>query len=90
VTVQQKLTSITVSPANSTIKVLQQVQFTATALDQFGAPLLTQPKFTWSDNGKGAVSSTGLYTAPRRAGGPWTIGAAASGIKGTAKITVVN
>jgi hypothetical protein len=88
VTVQQTLTSITVTPATTTVQVQQTVQFTATAFDQFGQALSTQPKFTWTLSGRGTLSSTGLYTAPRRAGGPYTITASAGGIKGTAQVTV--
>jgi hypothetical protein len=88
VTVQQTLTSITVTPATTTVLVQQTVQFTATAFDQFGQALSTQPKFTWTLTGRGTLSSTGLYTAPRRAGGPYTITASAGGIKGTAQVTV--
>src|SRR5262249_52383561 len=88
VTVQQTLTSITVTPATATVHVRQKQQFTAVALDQFGAALATQPTFTWSLTGRGTLSSAGLYTAPRRPGGPYTITAAVGTVKGTAKVTV--
>jgi hypothetical protein len=63
VTVQQTLTSVTVSPATASIRVTGKVQFTATALDQFGNPLYVQPSFTWAIvSGPGKISSNGLYT----------------------------
>ena len=89
VTVKQTVTSITVTPATATVHARQTQQFTALAFDQFGAALLTQPTFTWSLTGRGTLSSTGLYTAPRRTGGPFTITAAVGAVKGTAKVTVV-
>ncbi|MBI3411902.1 MAG: IPT/TIG domain-containing protein [Planctomycetes bacterium] len=88
VTVQQKLTSIAVTPGTATLQVRQQLQFKASAFDQFGALLTSQPAVTWTVTG-GAITSTGLYTAPTRAGGPFTITASAAGFKGTAKVTVV-
>lgn len=41
-------TSISVSPLTPSIVVGNTQQFTATALDQNGAPMVTQPTFTWS------------------------------------------
>lgn len=58
------------------------------AYDQFGDPLEVQPVFTWRLTGKGSLTSTGLYTAPRRPGGPYTIRASAGGIVGKATVTV--
>jgi hypothetical protein len=90
VTVSQTLTSIAVTPATATVAVGHQMQFTATAFDQFGAALASQPAFTWSLTGRGTLSSTGLYTAPKRPGGPYTIKASAGGVQGTAKVTVTS
>ena len=39
--------------------------------------------------GRGTLSSKGLYTAPKRAGGPFTVKASAGGISGTATVTVI-
>jgi hypothetical protein len=88
VTVQQTVTTILVTPSTATIKVNQQLQLAATAYDQFGDPLSTQPTFTWALTGRGSLSRKGLYTASRRPGGPFTITASAGGVKGTAHITV--
>ena len=69
VTVNQTLTSITVAPASVTLNEYQTQQFTATALDQFGDSLASQPAFTWSRaSGIGSVNATGLYTAPGATG----------------------
>jgi hypothetical protein len=89
VTVAQTVTAILVTPGTATVVVQQKQQFTATAFDQFGSKLTTQPVFTWSLTGRGSLTRKGLYTAPRRAGGPYTITASLGGIKGTALVTVV-
>lgn len=89
VTVNQTLTTITVTPNTATVKVNSTLQFAASAFDQFGDVLSTQPTFTWTFNGRGSLSSKGLYSAPRKPGGPFTITASAGGVKGTATVTVV-
>jgi hypothetical protein len=64
VAVQQTLTTVKVSPASASIRVNHPQQFTATAYDQFGNALTTQPLFTWSVvSGPGTISSNGLYTS---------------------------
>jgi hypothetical protein len=90
VTVQQKITTIVVTPATATVVVRHKLQFSATAFDQFGAALVIQPAFAWSVTGRGSITNTGLYAAPNKAGGPYTISAKASGVTGTAKVTVSN
>jgi hypothetical protein len=40
-------------------------QFAASAKDQFGAPLASQPATTWSVSGGGSIGSAGLFTAAR-------------------------
>lgn len=89
VTVQQTLTSIVVSPGTATVSAGRTLAFLARALDQFGDNLAQQPVFTWSVTGRGTISKSGVYSAPRRAGGPFTITASAGGIKGIATVTVV-
>jgi hypothetical protein len=76
VTVQQTLTSITVTPATTAVADGKTKQFSATALDQFGIALVTQPTFTWSvaSGGAGTIdSSTGLYSAPASGVGSDTV-----------------
>src|SRR5262249_46500682 len=89
VPVAQTVAASRVTPGTATVVVRQQQQFTATAYDQFGSKLTTQPVFTWSLTGRGSLTRKGLYTAPRRGGGPYTITASFGGIKGTALVTVI-
>jgi uncharacterized lipoprotein NlpE involved in copper resistance len=90
VTVNQKLTAIKVTPGTATINVRQTLQFVASALDQFGNNLTNQPAFKWSLQGAGTINkNTGLYTAGRSSGGPYTITAVTGSFKATAKVTVV-
>ncbi|HXU63931.1 MAG TPA: malectin domain-containing carbohydrate-binding protein [Polyangia bacterium] len=87
VTVNQTLTSIVVAPASATIAPSATQQFTATGRDQFAAALSVQPPFTWTASG-GSISTSGLYTAPATAGGPFTVSAQNGSVTGTASVTV--
>ena len=64
-------------------------QFTATAEDQFGAALATQPSFTWTATA-GTISATGLLTAPDTSVNSATVTAGSNGINGTASFTVTD
>lgn len=89
VTVNQTLTTITVSPASASVNTGATQQFTATATDQFGTALSTQPSFSWTVSGGGTISSSGLFTAgASAAGGPYTVTASSGGKSGTASVTV--
>ena len=91
VIVNQALASISLSPATVTLAPKSQQQFQATALDQFGQKLATQPtKYTWSlaSGGVGSINTSGLYTAPSSGTGKATVQATASGMTGTAAVTV--
>ena len=88
VTVNQTLTSITVSPASTAVPVGSTQKFAATAVDQFGNPFSAPPTFGWSVSGGGTIDSTGLFTAGAAAGGPFTITATSGGLSGTASITL--
>jgi autotransporter-associated beta strand protein len=70
VTVNQTFTSVAVSPSPAAIGSGATEQFSATANDQFGAAMTTQPTFTWAvASGVGSIdSSSGLYTAPFASG----------------------
>ena len=48
VTVEQTLTTVSVSPASVDLAPNATQQFTATVLDQFGNAMDAQPSFTWS------------------------------------------
>ena len=89
VTVNQTLTRINVVPPSASVVVGTTQSFNATALDQFGVALASQPIFAWSVNGGGTISSLGLFTAGSTAGGPFTVTAASSGVNGTAIVTVI-
>jgi hypothetical protein len=91
VTVNQTLTSLQVSPASATVADGATRQFSATAMDQFGMPLATQPSITWSVDagGLGTVDTHGLYTAPATGVGSATVRATSGTVSGTASVTVV-
>jgi hypothetical protein len=88
VTVNQTLTTISVSPASVQVQVNTTRQFTGLAKDQFGLDMSVQPVFTWSVSGGGNISSSGLFTAGATAGGPFTVRAASGGESGTAQVSV--
>jgi PKD repeat protein len=88
VIVNQTLTTITVAPTSASVNTGATQQFTATAKDQFGTNLTTQPTFSWTVSGGGTISSSGLFTAGTTAGGPYTVTAASGGKSGTASVTV--
>lgn len=89
VTVNQTLTSITVSPSTASVNVNATQQFTAVARDQFNVAMAIQPAIIWSIvSGGGAINSTGLYTAPSSAGSA-TIRATSGSIFGSATVSIV-
>jgi hypothetical protein len=81
------LTTITVSPASASMQTGAQQQFSATAYDQYGSPLSPQPAVSWTVNGGGSISSTGLFIAGT-IGGPFTVTASSGSVNGTASVTV--
>ena len=80
--------SISVAPSSASVAVGQTQQFTATANDQSGNPLVPQPAFSWTVSGGGTITGSGLFTAGSTAGGPYTVTAAGGGVSGTAGVTV--
>lgn len=80
------VTTVTVAPTPATITVGTTQQFTATATDASGNPV--SASFTWSssDPAVATVSTTGLATGVTA--GSTTITAMASGVDGTASLTV--
>jgi hypothetical protein len=86
VTVNQTLSSLTVSPALMTLKPETAEQFTATGLDQFGNPLPLKAGVSWSAN-VGTITSGGLYTAPATAGSA-IVTAACGRLQGIASVTI--
>jgi hypothetical protein len=97
VTVNQTLTSLTVSPAPAGVARGGTVQFSVTgAGDQFGMSMTAPATVTWSlSSGGGMLSSMGLYTAP--AGGTVatvtataTVTAASAPASGSASVYVLS
>jgi hypothetical protein len=90
VTVDQTLTSDQVSPGSANLVDNGTEQFSATALDQFGLPLGTQPSFAWSidTGGVGTVNTQGLYTAPTTGVGAATVRASAGATSAAATVSV--
>ena len=82
VTVNQTLTSISVTPGTATVADNLTQQFAATAYDQFGNALAGQPSFAWSSTGLGSVNGTGLYAAPASGTGSAGVTASSGGVSG--------
>ena len=61
--------NISITPANATLGQGTTTTFTASAVDQFGNAMQTQPNFTWQVNG-GALSSTTGASVTFTAGNP--------------------
>ena len=81
------LTSIAVSPLSATLITGATQTFTAVAKDQNGTALATQPPFTWTSTGVGAITSAGVYSAGTTAGTA-TVKATSGTVSGTAAVTV--
>jgi fibronectin type 3 domain-containing protein len=87
-------TSISVSPTSASVNSTASQQFSASAKDQFGRALTSQPTFTWTVDSGGAggtISGTsGLYTAPSTTvNGSDTVRAGDAVTSGTAVVHVV-
>jgi hypothetical protein len=91
VTVAQTLTAITVTPPSTTVAAAATQSFTATAFDQFGQALVSQPALLWSvapGGAGGTVTATGLYTAPATGTGSDTVRATSGAVSGSATVSV--
>ena len=84
ITVNQTLTSVTVTPGTAIVALGGTQQFTATAKDQFGNAMTAA--ITWSTTA-GAVSTSGLFTAPGSAATA-TVTASSGGLNASATVTV--
>src|SRR5579884_1565892 len=88
VTVAQTLTSIALTPSNPKVADGSTLQFQATARDQFGAAMNTQPRWTWKlASGVGSLSSSGLFSAPASGTGQATVQATSGGLTGSTSLT---
>ncbi len=89
VNVTQTQTSVALTPSLASLGGGSTQQFTATANDQFGNKMATQPSFTWSvASGTGSVSSSGLYTS-LSSGTLATVSVSGGGDTATAQVGVV-
>ncbi len=90
VTINQTLTSISVTPGTATVAPSGTQQFSASALDQFGNPMSSQPSFTWSlgSTGQGTISTSGLFTAASSGSGTVVVNAVSGGLTGSATVTI--
>jgi len=86
-TVVQRLTGLTVSPNNVTIKILADQVFTATGVDQFN-DAMSPTGVVWSTTG-GNVSGAGVFNSPAL-GNNIRITARSGSITGAATVNVVN
>lgn len=82
------LSSIAVSPSDSTVFTSATQQFAAVGSDQYGNPLSPQPTFTWSVSDGGTIDGNGMFAAGTIAGGPFTVTAESGGVSGTANVSV--
>ena len=89
VAVSQTLTAITVGPPTASLGTGATQQYTATTEDQFGAPLASQPTFTWATTA-GTISPTGLLTAPATSVANATVTASSGTVSGTATFSAVH
>ena len=87
VTVEQTAESIAVTPASATVGKYATQLFAASVLDQFDAPLTTQPAVGWSTNGGGSIAAGGTFTAST-VGGPFTVAATSGALVDNAVVTV--
>ena len=90
VTVAQTLTAIAVTPAPAVVIDTATQMFSASASDQFGHLLTSQPAFIWSvvsGGAGGTIATTGTYTAPTSGTGTDTVQAASGTVSGTAVVT---
>jgi hypothetical protein len=89
VAVNQTLTSINVIPGAATVSDTGTQAFLATALDQFGKSLISQPGISWSVlSGIGTITGGGVYAAPSSGAGSAVVASTAGGIRGTGSVTV--
>jgi hypothetical protein len=87
------IVSIEITPPALTAGPGKIVNFFATAKDQFGIALASQPSFTWTVSGgsaAGTISAGGKFTAASSDGGPYTVTASSQGKSGTTTVLVRN
>ncbi len=88
VTVQATPTVLDVQPSVVDLQAGQTQSFSASVNDQFGAPLVPQPTFTWSIAGGGAVDGAGQFVAGTTPGGPHLLTVSSGALSASAQITI--
>jgi outer membrane lipoprotein-sorting protein len=89
VVVSTTLTTLTISPATTSLANGTSVDFSVAGKDQFNHTIPGEPTVTWSVlSGGGSINGSGLYTATTQ--GTSVIQAQAGAITATATITVTN
>lgn len=93
VVVNQTYSSVVLTPSTATVPTSSSQVFTASARDQFGTALTTQPAFTWTTTGGGTITpgsptTTATFLAGATAGGPFTLTATSGARNATAAITI--
>ena len=86
VDVSSTLSGIAITPASATLLLGATQQFVASAVDQFGVAMASQPAFTWKTTA-GTITASGLFTAPNTAGSA-TITATAGALQATTTVAV--
>lgn len=87
VTVNQTITTITLTPLSVTVQTSATQQFTGIAFDQFGTQITTSV-LNWMVSSGGTISAAGLFTAETVAGGPYTVSATSGTVSGMAQVTI--
>ncbi len=85
VTVNQTLTSFSLSPTVANLTAAGTQQFTVAGQDQFGNAMTSQPTCSWSLIGAGSISGSGLYQPPY-ATGTTTVQVTSGSLTGTATV----
>jgi hypothetical protein len=89
--VVQTTSAMQVTPSSVTLAVGASQAFQATTLDQFAAPMASQPaSLTWTATGGGSVSSAGLFSAASKGTGFSVTASATVGGSPFAKSAEVN
>ena len=82
-------TSLSITPASSSVSAGGSRTFTAVVKDQYDLPLSPQPAVTWQVSGGGSISGAGVFTASLTPGGPYTVTATSGEVSNTATLSVV-
>jgi hypothetical protein len=88
VIVNQTLTAIAIAPGTATVQSGGTQPFTATADDQFGMAMSSQPTVTWTVSGGGTISTAGLFTAGTTSGSFGVTAATSGDTSGQASVLI--